>query len=129
MDNVNRPDIEYRKCITVQQQRRKARVSQEKRASDNDFAMSSTTVPKTEILFAHRILHFLHEKKSTKKKKHVVIKNSVLQFKIHYCHRDHRYFLINAILGLMFDADVCSKILIPGKELERLLGWIHPCSH
>ena len=68
MDNVNRPDIEYRKCITVQQQRRKARVSQEKRASDNDFAMSSTTVPKTEILFAHRILHFLHEKKSTKKK-------------------------------------------------------------
>ena len=68
MGNVNRPDIEYRKCITVQQQRRKARVSQEKRASDNDFAMSSTTVPKTEILFAHRILHFLHEKKSTKKK-------------------------------------------------------------
>ena len=63
-----------RKSITVQQQRRKARVSQEKRASDNDFAMSSTTVPKTEILFAHRILHFLHEKKSTKKKKHVVIK-------------------------------------------------------
>ena len=52
----------------MQQQRRKARVSQEKRASDNDFAMSSTTVPKTEILFAHRILHFLHEKKSTKKK-------------------------------------------------------------
>ena len=52
----------------MQQQRRKARVSQEKRASDNDFAMSSTTVPKTEILFAHRILQFLHEKKSTKKK-------------------------------------------------------------
>ena len=52
----------------MQWQRRKARVSQEKRASDNDFAMSSTTVPKTEILFAHRILHFLHEKKSTKKK-------------------------------------------------------------
>lgn len=61
------------KCITVQQQRRKARVSQEKRASDNDFAMSSTTVPKTEILFAHRILHFLHEKK-VQRKKHVVIK-------------------------------------------------------
>jgi hypothetical protein len=60
--------LNIEKCITVQQQRRKARVSQEKRASDNDFAMSSTTVPKTEILFAHRILHFLHEKKSTKKK-------------------------------------------------------------
>ena len=81
------------KCITVQQQRRKARVSQEKRASDNDFAMSSTTVPKTEILFAHRILHFLHEKK-VQRKKHVVIKNSVLQFKIHYSQNDHRYFLI-----------------------------------
>ena len=62
------PTENIEKCITVQQQRRKARVSQEKRASDNDFAMSSTTVPKTEILFAHRILHFLHEKKSTKKK-------------------------------------------------------------